>query len=82
MSALSPLERNVLDWLAAQGAQIQALLAELVNIDSGPSIRFLLRLAFLLGSAFTLFLSASIRLMNIGGGRSPMRTGLRSYIPC
>lgn len=34
-SAVTPQERAVLDWLAGQGEAMQALLADLVNIDSG-----------------------------------------------
>jgi glutamate carboxypeptidase len=33
--SLSPQERQVLDWLAAQRETMQALLADLVNTDSG-----------------------------------------------
>jgi glutamate carboxypeptidase len=35
MTALSEHERKIIDWLGAQSANMQALLAELVNIDSG-----------------------------------------------
>ncbi len=34
-TSIAPHERAVLDWLASQGEAMQALLAELVNIDSG-----------------------------------------------
>jgi glutamate carboxypeptidase len=35
MSEISPQEREILDWLAAQRAPMEALLADLVNTDSG-----------------------------------------------
>ncbi len=35
VTAVTPQERAVLDWLAGQGEAMQALLANLVNIDSG-----------------------------------------------